>query len=382
MKTTLFAVLTCWFLTLSFLSSPWHVTASEPAQEGAKVEREPSFLVGGDISALPVIEKAGGVYRMDGQPMDCVKLLSQCGWNCFRLRIFVNPTGKNVVVQDIPFTIALAKRIKATGAKLLLDFHYSDTWADPAHQNKPKAWEQLDFAGLEKAVYEHSRDCIAKMKDAGVLPDMVQIGNEIDPGILWPDGKLWGVGDPKQQWIQFGRLLKAGARGVRQGAGEERIAIVIHVSCGGNAEKATRFFQNIETQGVPYDIIGLSFYQWWHGTLSDLKNNLQSISTTFDKEIFIVETAYPYRPTKWYDKYSKQDNMTFASSEDGQVQYFRQLLDTIRSVPTARVIGVQLWYPESIKVEGVHAWFGGAMAVFDEDGNLLPAAKLLGKSSR
>jgi arabinogalactan endo-1,4-beta-galactosidase len=381
MKNTSLAILTCSFLMLSCLSPSWRATASELTSEASRVEHEPSFLVGGDISALPVLEKAGAVYRMDGQPMDCVEILSRCGWNCFRLRIFVNPTGKNVVVQDIPFTIALAKRIKATGAKLLLDFHYSDTWADPAHQKKPKAWEKLDFAELEKAVYEHSRDCIAKMKDAGVLPDMVQIGNEIDPGILWPEGKLWGVGDPKQQWIQLGRLLKAGERGVRHGAGQERIAVVIHVSCGGDAKKAKHFFENIEAQGVAYDIIGLSFYQWWHGSLGDLRNNLESVSATFDKEIFVVETAHPYRPTKWYDKHSNQDNMAFPSSVDGQVQYFQKLLETIRGVPTARVIGVQLWYPESIKVDGVHAWFGGAMAVFDEDGNLLPAAKLLGESS-
>ncbi len=359
--------------------------AASPGQLPGSSGTEPSqrsFLVGGDISALPVLEKAGAVYRMAGQPGDCVQILSACGWNCFRLRIFVNPIGKNVVVQDVRYTIALAKRIKATGARLLLDFHYSDTWADPGHQTKPKAWEHLTFNDLEKAVYEHTRDCIAQMKAAGVLPDMVQIGNEIDPGFLWPDGQLRGVGNHQEQWNNFGRLLKAGERGVRDAAGEEKVDIVIHVSCGGDAKQTKRFFQNVEAQGVPYDIIGLSYYPWWHGSLSDLEENLKGTAQAFEKDIFLVEAAYPYKSTKWNNQHDKAGSVVFPCTVDGQLEYFQQLLQTIRGVPSARVIGIQLWYPESITVEGVRGWFGGAMAVFDERGNLLPSARLLGESAR
>ena len=181
---------------------------AELEQQDAHEPTRP-FLVGGDISALPVLEKAGGVYRLDGKPGDCIELLAACGWNCFRLRVFVNPTGRNVVVQDTAFTIELAKRIKSAGAQLLLDFHYSDTWADPGNQTKPKAWQDLDLDGLEMAVFEHSRDVISRMRAAGVLPEMVQIGNEIDPGILWPEGKLWGVGDPGRQRLPRGKPAKS-----------------------------------------------------------------------------------------------------------------------------------------------------------------------------
>ncbi len=118
------------------------------------------FLVGGDISALTRIEQAGGVFRDEGKPGDAIGIMSDYGCNCFRLRLFVNPAGGNMVVNDLAYTIALAKRIKAAGAKLLLNFHYADTWADPGHQSKPKAWEDLDFESLERKVFEYTRDCI------------------------------------------------------------------------------------------------------------------------------------------------------------------------------------------------------------------------------
>ena len=161
-------------------------------------------------------EEAGAVFKDSQGDKDCIALMTASGCNCFRLRLFVNPTGKGGVVQDVPYTIALAKRIKASKGVLLLDFHYSDTWADPAHQSKPAAWKDLPFEELVRTVESYTAAVIAEFKTQEVLPDMVQIGNEIHPGFLWPDGKLGGPQqEPEQAWQRFAQLLKAGIRGVR-----------------------------------------------------------------------------------------------------------------------------------------------------------------------
>jgi len=336
------------------------------------------FLAGGDISALAAIEKAGGVYRDGPKAGDAIDILRRKGWNCFRLRLFVNPTPKNLVVNDLAYTIALAKRIKSSGAKLLLNFHYSDTWADPGKQTKPAAWEKLDFVALEKTVRSYSRDCVAKLKAAGAMPDMVQIGNEIAPGMLWPDGKLHGVGDPAQQWVKLGRLLKAGVAGVKDAAGASPVRIMIHVHCGASRRGTQRFFENVEKQGVPYDVIGLSFYPFWHGRIEDLRENLHSAARTFGKDIVVVETAYPHRTVKPSVKLEwKAGNLPWPQTSEGQRAYVEQLVRTVRSTPGGRGIGVMWWFPEAVPARGVKLWFGGGMAVFGANGEVLPAAGAL-----
>jgi len=346
-------------------ASTAHQKVSAPGRE---------ILLGGDISALTRIEQHGGVFQDQGRPGDAIRIMSSHGCNCFRLRLFANPTYRNLVVNDIPYTVALAKRIKAAGAKLLLNFHYSDTWADPGHQTKPKAWQELDFKSLEKRVYDYTRGCIEQFKRAGVLPDFVQIGNEIAPGMLWPDGKLYGVGEPEKQWEKFARLLKAGVRGVRDAAGEHEVGIVIHIHCGGSWSKTKWFFENIEKQGVPYDIIGLSYYPWWHGSMEDFRENLHNIASTFDKDIFVVETAYPHRSMSFSKAKTGSDKyMVWPMTAEGQATFLNELVCTVRETPGGRGIGVLWWYPEAIPVEGLRIWNGGATALFDSNGNVLPA---------
>lgn len=337
------------------------------------------FLLGGDISALSKIEECGGVFRDKDISGDAVKIMSDHGHNCFRLRLFVNPTHRNVVVNDLPYTIALAKRIKAAGAIFLLNFHYSDTWADPGHQNKPKDWEDLDFDSLVDTLYQYTRDCIAAFGDEGVLPEMVQVGNEITPGMLWPDGKLYGVGDPEEQWGKFSRLLKAGVQGVKDAAGETPVQIMIHIANGGDWSRTKWFFDNIEKRQVPYDIIGLSFYPWWHGKMEALRENLENCATTFDKDIFVVETAYPYRPMEFRRVKDWKANMPWPMTPEGQRDFLTELIQVVRETPKNRGMGVLWWYPESIPVQGLHVWNGGATGLFDQDGNALPAMGVLAK---
>ena len=149
-----------------------------------------SFLLGADISMLARLEQRGAIYREDGKPQDAIHVFTHHGWNCFRLRLFVDPNGQGGVVNSLDYTRVLARRIKDAGATFILDIHYSDTWADPQHQVKPAAWKDLPFEALEKKVHDYTESVIAQLKSDGCLPQIVQIGNEITPGMLWPDGQL------------------------------------------------------------------------------------------------------------------------------------------------------------------------------------------------
>ncbi|MEM3981710.1 MAG: glycosyl hydrolase 53 family protein, partial [Thermofilum sp.] len=179
---------------------------------------------GGEKSAFE--ESAGS------SPQDALTVMVDHGANCFRLRLFVNPKPRDewggFTGNDLDYTIALAKRVKSAGAKLILDLHYSDTWADPQRQEPPAAWRELSFDQLVEQVYVYTREVIARMREEGVLPDIVQVGNEITCGMLWPWGKICDVSNPEEQWSRFTALLKAAIRGVREGAGGEDVKIMLH----------------------------------------------------------------------------------------------------------------------------------------------------------
>ena len=331
----------------------------------ARAGERPLFLTGGDISALPKLESLGAVYKDGGQAGDALAIMRKHGSNCFRVRLFVNPTMKEVVVQDLPFAIKLGGRIKASGASLLLDLHYSDTWADPQKQTKPAAWTNLTFSALEKQVESYTADVLAAFKAARCLPDIVQVGNEITPGMLWPDGKLDGT---DTGWDRFAALLKAGARGVRKPlAASDRVQIMLHVDCGGSAERTRRFFDHVRDRQVPFDLIGLSYYPWWHGGMDKLRENLNQAAQRYGKPVVVVETAYPWRP------HDEKKNMNWPMTPQGQEQFVRELAETVKAVPGGMGRGVIWWYPESVRTKGLYVWKNGDVALFDADGNALPA---------
>ncbi len=290
------------------------------------------FLKGADISMLPKYEELGVEYSNHGVNEDLIRIMRSYGCNTFRVRLFVNPTMKNAVIQDLPFVIDLAQRVKEQDATLILDMHFSDTWADPGHQLKPAKWESLDFPKLVLAVENYSKKVIQSMKSAGCQPDIVQIGNEITPGFLWPEGRVDSPGFPA--------LLKAAINGVKS---ECDAKIMIHVDQNG-----VWFFQNLEQFDIDFDLIGLSYYPKWHGTMEQFAKSLHDVGR-FEKDIIVVETAH---------------------KQLGQKEFLEDLIEIVQHADFGA--GVLWWYPESVLVPGLEVWENGKMALFDKQGNALP----------
>ena len=322
-------------------------------------------LYGGDISMLPRFEELGAVYRDDGKPGDAIRIMMSRGCTCFRLRLFVDPAMEDAVIQDLPYTVKLARRIKEEGAAFLLDIHYSDTWADPGRQSKPAAWQDLDFPDLAARVESYTAGVMKTLKDEGSLPDIVQIGNEITPGFLWPEGK---IGSEEGGWSRFALLLKAAIRGARQPLRPgDGVRIMIHIDTGGSAARTAWFFRNAQKYGVEYDLIGLSYYPWWHGGVADLEDNLWKTAEEFRKGIVVVETAYPWREDV------EGAEMAWPQTPQGQKKFLEDVVRAVGSTPHGLGMGVFWWYPEAIPVEGLDVWKGGSAALFDAGGDALPA---------
>jgi arabinogalactan endo-1,4-beta-galactosidase len=349
---------------------------SATESQGVTPPPAPPMFLGGDISALARIEQAGGVFRDAGQAGDAITILRAHGSTGFRLRLFVNPNDSDVQVNDLPYTVALARRIKAAGAKFMLDLHYSDTWADPGHQTTPAAWTSLALDSLERTVETYTDSVITQLKQAGALPDIVQVGNEIDDGILWPLGELYVPNaDTLTEWNQFTGLLKAGIRGVRDAlAPGDSVRVMLHYSQGGSAGGTQWFYDHMAAYGVPYDLIGLSYYPWWHGTLAQLEANLAETASRYGRDIVVVETSYPWRAGGWESMVTNSAAMTWVVSAQGQGQFVHDLVAAVAAAPGGHGAGVVWWYPEAIQVPGLFIWGGGSLALFDSTGNVLPAA--------
>ncbi|MBN2172885.1 MAG: glycosyl hydrolase 53 family protein [Bacteroidales bacterium] len=242
-------------------------------------------MIGADISFLPQIEARGGVFYENGDTIDAIQLLKEHGFNYIRLRIFVNPENEKGYAPGegycgLNHTLDMAKRVKEAGLKLLLDFHYSDYWADPQQQYKPRAWDELDFETLKDSVKSYTERVLAALKNQVTMPDMVQIGNEINHGFLWPDGY---IGNPDQ----LAGLLQAGVEGAK--AIDPGLPVMMHIALGGQNDESVFWLDNMIARGVKFDIIGLSYYPRWHGTLADLSRNMHDLLKRYDKPVNVVE---------------------------------------------------------------------------------------------
>lgn len=250
------------------------------------------YVRGVDISTLTAIEDKGGKYvDSNGTERDLLDILKDRGVNYVRLRLWNDPQ-KSGGYNDKEDVIRLAKRVKKKGMKILLDFHYSDEWAHPGQQLRPKAWEGLSFEELKQAVYDYTVEVVGEMKAEGAMPDMVQIGNEINSGVL--NGLSSDV-----DFEQNVALLKSGVDAVRAVEGEitdnaDKVKIMIHLAEGGKVDTFKWYFKELSKGELDYDIIGLSYYPFWHGTFADVQETMNEVSAEFGKDVIIAETSYPF----------------------------------------------------------------------------------------
>ena len=252
--------------------------------EAAK-PREASKMLGADISFLPQLEDRGMKFSDNGAQKDAIEIMKDHGFNYIRLRIFNEPArdsgyspGKGFC--DLEHTKQMAKRIKAAGMKFLLDFHYSDTWADPGKQFKPAAWKNLSFEELKKALYDYTRTVMQELKNQGTTPDMVQVGNEINHGLVWPEGNVSNVDSMSQ-------LVAAGIAAVK--SVDPNVVIMLHIALGGQNDESVFFIDQMIARNIHFDVIGLSYYPKWHGTLDDLRDNMNDLIRRYNKDIIVVE---------------------------------------------------------------------------------------------
>jgi arabinogalactan endo-1,4-beta-galactosidase len=331
-------------------------------------------ILGADISSLKKSEDLGGIYKdAGGTPMDALQVLKDHGLNYARLRVWVDPADGYHNKDEI---LAMAARLKKQDIKLLVDFHYSDNWADPGKQIKPAAWENYDFEQLKKAVYDHTFEVCSSLVAQGTPPDMIQVGNEINAGMLWPDGEY-------DQMDNLAALLKEGSRAVKDC--DSSTLVMLHIAEGGDNDLARWWFDNITRRDVPFDVIGISYYPYWHGSLGELQDNLNDISARYDKDVIVVETAYAF---------TDQDNDNYPNIVDqklavphypltpeGQRDMLRDVMSVVRAVDNGRGLGVFYWDATWTAVEG-NGWdntspsAGNAwenQALFDFVGKALPA---------
>lgn len=337
------------------------------------------FLAGADISMLPTLEQNGAVYRQDGQPGDALKILRDHGCNLFRVRLFVHPTNDYAsswgAVQDLSYVKGLARRVKAVGGVFLLDIHYSDTWADPGKQYIPAAWKDLDFEALRQKVHDYTASVLNELQADGELPDMVQVGNEITSGMMWPAGKVLNAPPDRrdEQWRRFGQLFHAGARAVREfSTPSHPVRIVLHISGGGRAGLPKWFFSKFNQDSADYDIIGLSFYPAWNDSITALKKNMNDLIESQHKDIFLAETSYPWHPLDGISG----SVMQWPCTKAGQMQFLHDLISVLHAAPEGHGLGFCWWYPEAIPMRHMEIWRDGGEGLFDREGNVLPAMDL------
>ena len=333
------------------------VTTMVPAQK----------YVGGDISMLTKYEDAGVIYKdKNGNAVQPLPFFKGQGLNAMRVRLFVDPSLDNdkAVCQDLEYVKALGKRIKDQGMAFMLDFHYSDTWADPGKQWTPDAWKTLSDAELYEKIYEYSKDCLQQLKDAGATPDFIQTGNEISYGMIW--GTKASVGSntvnrcytnsPEANWTRFFNLLKKAGQACREECPNAKI--IIHSERTPKPSVLTDFFDRMKNAEIDYDIIGLSYYPEHHGNLATLETALTSLENkNYGKDIMIVETGYSYA---WSIGGEYDYTATYPYTEEGQRQFTADLIAKLNGHSSVK--GLFWWWPEDNGNKGVtNSWWNAAL---------------------
>lgn len=361
------------------------------------------FIHGMDISSMDEVVRLGGKFYHKGQEKRLVDILKEYGVNYIRLRLWVDPYSEDGISYgagggDLQTTIAIVKEVKAAGLKYLLDFHYSDFWADPGKQIKPKAWKKYGDEELAKAVFAHTEDTLKLLKRKGIFPDMVQVGNEITNGLLWPDAK-------KPDYDNIARFVNRGIRGVR--AVDEDIPIMLHLDHGHDWEMCCDWFDHFLERGEEFQVIGLSYYPVWNGELKGLIDNMNLLAKRYGKPIVVAEVAQPFTMEDYADyeglkpeerkgaaaKPALLKRLEYPATEEGQVLFMRKFIEGIAAVENGLGAGYFYWEPAWLPVKG-SSWAtkealmymqdpgpcGNEWAnqgLFDYDGNALPALEVI-----
>jgi arabinogalactan endo-1,4-beta-galactosidase len=355
--------------------------------------------IGMDVSTLEETERLGGKFYENGKEAPLFDILKRHAVTSIRLRLWNDPFNENgenhgAGVCDIETVLRAARRAVKYGMNWMLDFHYSDFWADPSRQLIPKAWRAFTAEQLENAVYEYTKETLARCKNEGIYPCYAQIGNEITNGMLWPAGKVdYDKAGGPVSYGNMARLLKAGVTAARESG---NVKIILHLERSCDNARYRQWFDAVTRAGVDFDIIGVSYYPHWHGTIQALKDNLEDISERYDKDIMVVETAYPFTDRHYADipgvSLVINDRVTslppYPHTVEGQSRFLRDLVKMVKSV--RRCKGLYYWEPGWLPVDGStwstvsarlymgeeHKAGGNEWAnqcLFDYEGNLLPA---------
>jgi len=344
--------------------------------------------LGADLSFTPQELAAGAQFSYNGNPGTPVTIMRDAGANYVRMRLWVDPPAG---YSDLAEDLALAKQVRAAGMKIYLDIMYSDFWADPTKQNIPAAWQGEDLAQLTSTVQSYTKQVISAFAGQGTPVDMVSIGNEIRNGILWPTGEInCASGTTCGGWADLAQLLKAGVAGADAGnpAGH-KLLIMMHYDQGADYPDSSAFYSNLESYGVPFDVIGLSYYPVLsEPAISGLKANVDGLATQFRKPIVIAETQYPWTlangnsplgdSTGDFAWETSQIEPGYPATPGGQLSFVTDELSILATAPDGLGAGLFYWAPDWIP--GV-PWEPGAgigspnvnMTLFNFEGAALPS---------
>lgn len=361
----------------------------QTASQGVNIEAEAvdlGFITGMDLSyqsflddhQTQFLDESGNVIN------DFFQYVKNNGVNLVRLRLFHSPLFTDQVVYSsrLSEVLDLCQRVKASGNNILLDFHYSDTWADPGKQFVPAAWDGKPFVEVRDSVYAYTKYVLEKLHAQNTLPEIIQIGNEINSGMLWDYGRVWDQFD--NNWGSLVALFDAANQAISEieNTSGKHIQTMIHFA---GINNATYFFDKLVEHNVTFDLIGLSFYTWWHGKdLTEIENSLQTIAQKYNKPILIVETSYPFTLewNDWTDNvFGSSDHLAsgYPATPQGQKAFFENLVNILKSLPNDTGKGFVWWAPDYVAFNGNQSTEGSAfenLCTFDFDNKALPVMEV------
>ena len=336
-----------------------------------------SFYRGMDLSFQSELQDYNLDYKdSEGNSVELLDFVASKGTNLVRLKLWHTTLDGENGLEDVK---AYAQQIKANNMALLLNFHYSDYWADPATQTPPASWQSMTFNELKIAIYNYTKDVLTQLKNQSTLPDIVQIGNETNSGFLWNFGKVWNEFD--NNWVNYAALVSEAIKAIKDVDTGNTVKIMLHHS---NVENTIFFFERLQPYDLDIDIIGLSYYPQFHTRDLDLvASKLNELASTFNKDILMVEVAYPFT-LDWNDNSTNFIGSTdqiipeFPPTPQGQDDYMAWLVNTIKAIPDNRGIGFCYWAPDWVAFPGNESTSTNGTSwenqcLFDFDLKALPA---------